>query len=729
MTESDLSGFQRALASALPSYEIPDDDLVGEVLIPALKHADAVWIAAGFFSSRCLAQIAPGLAIFLRRPRAGLRLLASPEIAFEDRAAIDEGLRSPEKVLDSRIVQLLTEAETSGSEVEQHCVRCLAYLVAAGRLEIRIVLMRRGMYHKKQWLIRSREDWLGVHGSGNATRRGLLVNGEQMTIDRAWNDGEVVAMRVDRLVSQFNAQWANEGRHSLTVRAEQALRLLASREGWDERPPTVADFWAAWQADFEAGLEPPLPPNALLPHAVARFRIPPLEWRSGRFEHQGRAVDAFSVAGRGIFSIATGGGKTKAALISATQLQDESERPLLVIVLVPSRPLIRQWADEVQDFGVSPTVLSGMSPAERRKALGRIEAALASGEGHTEVILASGRLFGSDGHLSAWVARVADSTETLLIADEVHNLGTASFLTNRPESVRYRLGLSATPVRQYDPEGTQELRAFFGDVLIEFTIGDAIKSGCLVPYEYHVHFVDLTHDEAELYSDLSEELRRLGFRVDDDGESVALTARMERLLRRRRAVVEQAAGKIDELRRLLSIGDVTRIGRTLIYASAKPVALHGPRQIDQVNELLADLGVVSHQFTSVETSRANAQSILDAFGKGTYQTLTAMKVLDEGVDIPQTETAYLLASSSVRREWIQRRGRVLRRWPGKERARLHDFAVVPPDPLDSAGESLLRSELRRVEEFSQVSLNEFDPGGGYDSVQALENKLRRHSDR
>ena len=708
-----------------PAYEIPHDDLVGEVLIPAMRCAQDIRIGAGFFSSRCLAQIAPGLAALLPKPSSKIRLLASPAISSEDRAAIEAGVTDAESVINAAAIELLREARRSGVATDAHCLNCLSYLVASERLEIRFVLMEAGMYHKKKWLLRQSDDWLAVHGSGNATHRGLLVNGEQMTIDRAWKDGDAARERVDILVSQFVRQWENESDGALTVPAHQALDFLRrhARSGRDD-VPTVQDFWAAWEADFEAGIEVPLPPNARRPHSVRRLRIPAdLHWRIGRFAHQGVAVDSFLETGRGIFSIATGGGKTKASLISAALLQDRSDRAFLLLILAPSRPLVNQWAAEVRSFGVHPSVLSGATVKARRRELEAIEASLRSGKAHTEVVIGTNQMYGGDEPLRAWLDRIGMGVSTMLIADEVHNFGTPSFLNHRPEIVKYRLGLSATPIRQYDPVGTSGLADYFGDVLIEFTIGDAIEAGCLVPYDYYVHEVELTDEEAERYSDLTAQLRRLGFRVDDDGQGVNLTPQTERLLRERRAIVEQACNKLGHLRTLLDAVDTTALRRSLVYVSAKPTVLGRARQIELVNGLLAELGIVSHQFTNVETSSADGPRILTAFGRGDYQMLTAMKVLDEGVDIPQTETAYLLASSSVEREWVQRRGRVLRSWPGKEHATLHDFVATPLDPPDDTGRSLLRTELRRVTEFAIYSRNEFDPGGGDEAIRRLEERL------
>ena len=570
-----ISGDERLRVAAdavRPVYEIPHDDLVGEVLIPAMRHAQDIRIGAGFFSSRCLAQIAPGLAALLRNPKNKMRLLASPAISSDDRDAIEAGISDPESVMNAAVINLLSEARRSGGATDRHCLDCLSYLVASKRLAIRFVLMEAGMYHKKKWLLRQDHDWLAVHGSGNVTHRGLLVNGEQMTVDRAWKDGAAARERVDLLVSQFERQWKNKRQGALTVPAHLATEFLRTHALDRGRMPTVQDFWDAWEEDFAAGIEVPLPPNAQRPYPARKLCIPAeLEWRTGRFAHQGVAVDCFLKAGRGIFSIATGGGKTKASLISATLLQDQSEDAFLLLVLAPSRPLVNQWAEEVRSFRVHPAVLSGATVKARRRELEAIEASLRSGKAHTEVVVGTNQMYGGDEPLRAWLNRIGMQLPTMLIADEVHNFGTPSFLNHRPEIVKYRLGLSATPIRQYDPVGTRGLADYFGDVLIEFTIGDAIKAGCLVPYDYFVHEVELTEAEAERYSDLTAQLRRLGFRVDDEGQAMNLTPRTERLLRERRAVVEQACNKLGCLRNMLEAVDTRALRRSLVPKQASRV--------------------------------------------------------------------------------------------------------------------------------------------------------------
>ncbi|MEU3560469.1 DEAD/DEAH box helicase family protein [Kitasatospora sp. NPDC006786] len=712
-----------ALERVLPVYEIPDDDLIGEVLVPAMKVSDDVRVAAGFFSSQCLAQIAPGLADYLRRDSGQLQLLISPAVEAADLAAMERGTTSPEQVVKAAIERLFDEASLSEHALVHHTVDCLAYLVASGRLTVRFALMRRGMYHKKQWLMRSGPDWVAVHGSGNATARGLLVNGEQMTVDRPWRDGQTAADRVAKLLAGWERQWNNESPHVLSVELKDGLGLAGGRSSGAEAP-TIDDFWRAWHTDHARGLEPPLPPSVTI--AQPRLLTIPdnVEWRDGRYGHQASAVNAFTINGsRGIVAIATGGGKTQTALIAATQEQDRHKGPMVVLVIVPSAPLVRQWAEAVRGFGAEPFVPSDASGSKRQVRLEEIKAGLATQGSYTSVIVCTQKLFSTDESFRTFIEGLPKSTLAMIIGDEVHNLGSKSFLANRPTRFDVRLGLSATPSRQYDPDGTEQLTEYFGPEVFEFTLKDAIRAGCLTPYNYHLHEISLSDAEMEEYENLTRQLQRKGFQKADNGQDSDLQAQIEHLLRRRRALLEHAEAKIPALAKLLIHDNPRQISRTLIYASAKPPVLTSERQIDMANHMLNELGISFHQFTHAETSRRGSGRYLEAFGRGDYQVLTAMQVLDEGIDIPQTDTAYLLASSTVRREWVQRRGRILRRSEGKEIANLHDFFVVPPRAGSKEGRALMTGELTRAREFASAADNEYDSDGPRVAIDNYERML------
>ncbi|MFI1679094.1 DEAD/DEAH box helicase family protein [Streptomyces sp. NPDC020607] len=699
------------LRRAHPIYEIPEDNLVGEVLIPAIKVSDDVRIAAGFFSSQCLAQIAPGLADFLRRDSGTLQLLISPAVDATDLAAMERGVRSPEQVVEAALDRLLHEAALSKHALVHHTLDCLSYLVATGRLIIRFALMKSGMYHKKQWLIRAGSEWAAVHGSGNATARGLLVNGEQMTVDQPWRDGRIASERVAKLLAGWERQWNNESPHVLAVDLNDGLRL-AGRQRGTAQAPTIDDFWRAWHADHTRGLEPPLPPGVNLAQPRLLSIPPDVEWRNGRYAHQAAAAEAFSVNGsRGILAIATGGGKTQTSLIAAVQEQDRHKGPMVVIVIVPSAPLVRQWSDIVRRFGVEPFLPSGSSGLKREARLEEIKAGLATQGTYTSVIVCTQKLFTTDASFRGFIDTLPPSVLAMVIGDEVHNLGSRSFLSQKPERFDVRLGLSATPSRQYDPEGTADLLGYFGPELFEFSLKDAIRSGCLSPYNYHLHEIPLSEDEMAEYENLTRQLQRKGFQQADDGKDSDLQAQIEHLLRRRRALLEHAEAKIPALRQLLALHGSRDVSKTLIYTSAKPPVLTRERQIDATNRMLDELRISFHQFTHKETAKRGSGKYLEAFGRGEYQVLTAMEVLDEGIDIPQTDTAYLLASSTVRREWVQRRGRILRRAEGKEIANLHDFLVLPPTLGTREGRALLIGELKRAREFASAADNEYDSDG------------------
>lgn len=696
-------------------YELPNDDIASELLIPAMGAAQRVRIMAGFFSSRSFSQLAPGLAAFINGSSDPLELLISPRISEQDRDAIRRALVDPAKVAQEAARSLFEGAKATQSAIAAHVVDCLAYLVAQGRLRLKFVLMKQGMFHPKVWLFELGADVIVAHGSSNPTEEGLIYNGETVSVERPWKDGEESQQRVVRFVQMFEGYWNNERDRAVTVDAEEGLRFAGDHPL--DHIPTTEDFWRAWYEDAKNGLAPNLPDNLVAPtwvgfSAAQRLRIPAsLVWETGSFGHQGSAVHAWEAAGgRGILAIATGGGKTVASFVAATRLQDQCEDPLLVIVLAPTTPLIDQWDKESRRFGVRPYVLGRMTGETRAGDLHGIVSGLSHGVAKTEVVICSNKLFTGSEPLRTFLAQLGPRLKVMLIADEVHNLGTRLFLQQAPQRAEFRLGLSATPVRQYDSEGTAGLLEFFGSVVFEFALAEAIKAGCLSHYNYYLHEVDLAEYEMDEWRRLTEQLRKRGFFATDEGQG-NLDDAIQRLLEARRSVLEHAEGKLAVLTELLRQTPPKDVSHTLIYTSAKKDPLGRDKQIVQVNRLLNDLGVISHQLTYTETGAKKAQKMIEDFGKGTYQALTCMKVLDEGVDVPATTHAYILSSSTVRREWIQRRGRVLRLSKGKDIAHIHDFFVVPPDLTSADSKGILRAELQRADEFASLADNAWDNDG------------------
>ena len=306
-------------------------------------------------------------------------------------------------------------------------------------------------------------------------------------------------------------------------------------------------------------------------------------------------------------------------------------------------------------------------------------------------------------------------TPLMLIGDEVHNLGSIGFQSVAPDVFKYLLGLSATFKRQFDEEGTQFLLDYFGPVVFEFGLKEAIGI-CLVPFDYFVHIVTLDELEEAEWIDLTYKIKKASYAAEfADGSSEKEL--WKTLCFKRRKLVESASGKVSMLPLIFSNIELTR---ALIFCTDKD-----PMQLDHVNDLLNNEGINFHQITAQETKNKRALArLIKSFDSGELKVLTSKRVLDEGFNIPQIETAFILASNTVERQWVQRLGRVLRQSPetDKKKAVIYDFVVMPSvnnDSMDSDLKSLIRSELQRVQFFDSLSQNGLEKNGTADLVEKL----------
>jgi len=709
------SGLEEALNKAAPLYLLPQDDALGEALIPAFMTADSVDCMMGFFSSSSLAQLAPGLAEYLSRSEAPLRLIISPYLGSEDKEAMR---RATNKELVEMGSELLVKGLPDADALSTHTLDCLVWLLRRERLQIRIALMREALFHPKVWIFRQCSYTAVLHGSSNMTNMGLARNREQLTVSRNWK-GEEAAYHVAAFEGEFNSLWSGSDATCLVFDLPTAVRTRLLRDYGKGPAPSPSDFRRLWRRAQKLSETNPHE----LPISRSALGIPSsINYRRGEYAHQGEAVDAWVRAGnRGILEMATGSGKTITAMICASLLQEGHDK-LLVVVSAPYRPLITQWCSEIPSFGVRPINLAGAGgPAGRDRAIKEACRRLHLGISAAEVLVVSNATLCTPEFISS-IERA--KIPSLLIADECHNLGAATFVKNPPTIFSYRLGLSATPIRQYDEHGTEELIRFFGCICYQFTLEDAIGK-CLTPYDYYVHSVHLNSQEMDEWRELSAEIGSLAWKLEQGQSDPTLDS----LLRKRRLVLETAEEKIHCLSGLLDNEDTSKMRYALIYATDKD-----PGQLEKVNQLLNDRHVLFHQVTNEETAKNQvASAILEQFQSGELQFLTAKRVLDEGVNIPQIKTAYLLASTTVRRQWIQRRGRLLRtcRAIEKTHATIHDFVVLPPNfkrtdvSLDSDARKIVRSECERVWEFARLSRNGADRGGAYRMIQSLQASLLR----
>ncbi len=699
----------RALPDIRPLYILPKDPATEDVLIPCFQSATHVDCMMGFFSSEILVSLAPGLATFINCADESLRLIISPLLRPEDKAAIAEGVASVEDIVNAALEDFVV----TENAIAQHTLKCLSWMLRHRRVEIKVALMKDALFHPKVWLFHEGDDVIAAHGSSNMTYAGIQRNIEQMSISKSWEDGNQYYI-TEKLCDQFKQFWTNYDETCTVIPIPQAIKENLLKTYNSDIPPTEDDFHTLYKQATDAMAESSAtydfgrssPPSFTIPSY--------LEFEEGDFEHQGRAITAWCEAGyQGVLEMATGSGKTIAAMICAHRLYNV-EKPLLIVVTAPYIPLIQQWCDEISPFGLKAVNLTEVNGAKGRAAeLKKLERRLRFGSSNIEIAIVSHKTLCSPNFKEE--LKKFDC-KTLLIADEVHNLGSEGFITDPPDFFDYRLGLSATPIRQYDEEGTEQLFAFFGPIVFQFTLEEAIGR-CLVEYEYYVHPVELTEDEMDEWYALTEKIGKNAWRQEepDTGDEYLM-----KLLRDRRALLENAENKVAVLEDVLTQReDFNKLQHTLIYTSDK-----APQQLKDVNALLNRHGVLFHQLTHEETSdRKKTAQIIQSFQEGTLRVLTAKRVLDEGVNIPEIEKAFILASTTVERQWTQRRGRLLRTCheTGKTHSEIHDFVALPTDldNLDTRARTLIESELKRIQAFAYLAKNFGRPDGPLSHIDQL----------
>lgn len=419
--------------------------------------------------------------------------------------------------------------------------------------------------------------------------------------------------------------------------------------------------------------------------------------------YQQQAVENwFANQGRGTLKMATGSGKTITALAIATKLYQKIGLQVLLIIC-PYRHLVNQWARECQKFSLEP-ILAFESVRNWQSQLSTQLYNIHSGnQSFLTVITTNATLIG-DG-LQSQIKYFPE--KTLIVGDEAHNLGAPRLEQSLPRNIGLRLALSATPERYFDEQGTEFIFDYFGSVLQpELTLADAIRQGALVHYLYYPVLVNLTEIETRAYAKLT---KRIGWTMMAE-ENIENNENLTSLLMQRARLIGTAANKLAALRQLMK--ERLDTSHTLFYcgdgSGEESVVGESGRQLAAVTKLLGmELGYRINTYTS-ETSLAEREDLRHQFETGKLQGLVAIRCLDEGIDIPAVQTAIILASSGNPRQFIQRRGRILRPHPGKERATLFDMIVLPPDLERETIEverNLLKKELRRLLEFADLADN------------------------
>ncbi len=679
------------------AYDSDSDDILNSFYIPMLSQATEYRRLAGFFSSTSLAIAAKGISGLIRNG-GSMKLICCARLSEADVNVIREAEESPEKVIERSMIQQIEQVESRF--VSDH-VCALGWMIAKRRLAIKIVLVLskngsplsardvewQGVFHQKIGVLMDSEgNRTSFSGSVNESASAWLGNIEEFKVFRSWVDSEGDYLKSDE--EKFNKYWNN-----LTTRASVIDIPTAIREKLIEIAPASLE-----EIDLEKWTR-----------KKTRNKAPIELW-----DHQKKAIRKWMEnTHRGILEMATGTGKTYTALGCLKSVMRRN-RPLVTVITCPYIHLVRQWLSHIEKSSLGSDLIvadSTNSGWKDKLTDGLLD--ISNGVSDKMIVLTTHSTFSN----KKFIDIIGRTESTLmLIADEVHGVGARTIKKGLLENYQLRLGLSATPARWFDDKGTDVLLQYFGGTVFEFGLYEAINTinpttgyTYLVPYEYRPYFVGLTDDEWLEYEEKSKRIARIYHQAEHSAEAEKL---FSLLCIKRQTIVKNAACKFEAFQAILD--QIGAMKHCLIYCL--------PEQLNTVQDMLNSRNIIQHKFTFREGTRPNneygriseREFLLQNFARGEYQALVAIKCLDEGVDVPPASTAVILASSGNPREYIQRRGRVLRRFPGKDKAIIYDIIVLPSmDKLPSEDflnleKRILQKELKRYKEFSLSAINVVD---------------------
>ena len=681
---------------------------------PILKVASKYDRAVGFFSSSSLVHIAEGLLPFVNNGGT-IRLVASPILSQEDVEAIKHGYEKRESVIAGAIMRELYEPKNFR---DSERLNLLANLIADGRLDIKIALVENnknyGIYHEKMGIFFDDEgNKIAFSGSNNETYTGMDINYEAFDVFCSW-ENEVDAKRADAKADAFEKIWNGlDPKVSTYVLPEVKESIL------EKYMRAKVDYQLFDEKDFE-------PTDDLLvvekengDDSVYGARIPA---DVILHPYQEDAIDEWQEKGfRGIFDMATGTGKTYTGLGAIARLSEFLEDKLAVFIVCPYQHLVEQWKEDIVRFGMNPIVGYGAIPAKQWKT--KLSDAVRNQKLKVRkreffCFVTTNATFSGD-FVQEQIRKIKGNA--LLVVDEAHNFGADYLRCLLSDKFSYRLALSATLDRHGDPEGTQALYDYFGDKCIEYTLDRAIAENKLTKYKYYPIIVSLSEDERAAYADYSRQIAK--YLIKGKNGKFKLSERGKKIALKRARLVAGAINKIEALEEVITPYKVDK--HILVYCGATKVLDPDKestevddddlRQIDIVTDLLGNkMKMKVSQFTSNESVEERAILKKEFAAGDTLQALIAIKCLDEGVNIPSIRTAFILASTTNPKEYIQRRGRVLRLADGKDYAEIYDFITLPR-PLNEVSSiteeemkrelTLVKNELCRAEEFARIAMN------------------------
>ena len=673
--------------------------------ISCLKNSIRFDRAAGYFSSSGLSEAAQGFAHFLYAD-GKIRLIVSPNFEEKDYEFFTEIHSDKQQVIEHSLLRSIQEIE---KKIDKDRFGVLAWMLDEGKLEIKIAVKvdkngkpQFGIFHEKSGIFYDEEgNAVAFTGSANETRGGLISNFESIDVYLSWKEHE--KNRVLSKADHFEKLWSNNTNLLEIYDLPSAVKKEIIRKKPISRPK-----------------KDPLEDSVTTGITKIKSDKPEIPDFIEDRDYQSDAVEKWVTNDFvGLFEMATGTGKTITALIAAVELIKSKDR-LFTLILVPSISLVEQWQKECSNFSFSKIV---NVYKENSNWASDFQAVLNSYQLENEkfpLIISTYTSF-KKSKFQSLSSQMPD--DSLLICDEVHHLGANEAKKIIPNNITNRLGLSATPHRHFDEGGTADILNYFNAIdapTFKLDLRDAINMGALCEYFLYIHEVHLSEEEYQDYLDITKQIAKryaiINGRIDGGDK------RLEQLLIKRKKIINSANEKFQKVYNILEgiKEDKGEIKFTLVYCP------EGKDEFD--DKILHDYGKMlglrmdlHFKYFIGDTSPNDRKKILKDFASGKIDAILAMKCLDEGIDVKRTEIAILVASSTNPRQYIQRRGRVLRKHDDKHFAYIHDLFVLPPenegnyyidkpekdeiDKLKQVNKALMQQELRRLFEFANSALN------------------------
>ncbi|MFE9613737.1 DEAD/DEAH box helicase family protein [Streptomyces sp. NPDC006012] len=651
-----------------PEYASDREDILSEFYLRALREAVTYDRITGFFASSALALYWEALPDFVDRG-GRMRILCSPRVTEKDAQGIERGYEARDDGSLAAVLQAEFNALLATDQLRKPAL-ALAALISERLLDIRLArvanasLDDRRMFHDKVGLFADADGQrIGFRGSLNETHFGIASDGNVESFD-AWTSwtGRNDSIRVQRSTERFEELWVGKSE------GVEVLALPAPFRHWLQTQADGVD-WREFATEITVGIEPDLV-----------IRTTP-DGRPLR-EQQIAGLDEWERHGkRGILAHATGSGKTVTGITAIVG----HEGPALVVA--PSRLVARQWKEQIEDTGRRVHLCGDGEFAWKT----RLHTWLTQPASERVVVALA-----PTAAQKPFVNQASRAKGLLLVGDEVHRLGAVSYRNVLEINAAARLGLSATPERAGDQQGTSAILDYFGGVIHRYTLRDALKAGSLCNYLYYPQLVRLSPQEQDDWDELSKKIGRLVAQSHNSfgGATNSQLERIRTLTMQRARIAKKASGKTPLARSVVT--NNYKLGqRWLIYCDDKD-------QMQDIADTLRSAGIDAYEYYSdMPGDKAATLRHFDENGG----VIVSIKCLDEGVDIPNADHALILASSRNPREFIQRRGRVLRKVEGKSLATIYD-AILQPETLDeTSGMSLLRGELARAGNFARDALN------------------------